>query len=200
MGAESRPGQISRLGRPVFQKFDLELPGSGNGERRGNSQRGSAVNIVRGLIQRSQLHLPDINQYVQMWLDTSFEKHGQIPEKEYRTIINVGLGIRLLAYDQLTDMRKALLLVELAQKRTYDKVDRVVFPYEDARLLQMAAAAVNIPYDPGGAEETPENIKKRTFKFADPEEKAPNIQLPAYMTKGLDISHWSSAKMVDADK
>ncbi len=45
MGAESRPGQISRIGRPVFQQFKDGLPGnngvlgSGTGERWGQQGR-----------------------------------------------------------------------------------------------------------------------------------------------------------------
>jgi hypothetical protein len=60
-----------------------------------------------------------------------------------------------------------------------------VLPFPDAKLLQLVAAAVNIAYDPGGAEDTPENIKKRTFVFADLERKA----------QGIDLT-----TVVDADK
>lgn len=144
---------------------------------------------------RKRLKLGDINEYTQAWLDLGLETHGLVSETETRMIYHVGTALRFLTYDKLRDTRQALLLVELAKKRTHDKVDRLVLPYDDAHMLQQAAAAVNIPYDPGTPENTPENIEKRTFKFIAVEQKAP----PVAFTQGItrlardgDRSHWST--------
>ena len=49
----------------------------------------------------------------------------------------------------------------------------MILTYEEGILLQKAAAAVNIAYDPG----TPEEVEKRTFKIADLEAKAQGLDI-----------------------
>lgn len=48
---------------------------------------------------------------------------------------------------------------------------QVAFTYEEGLLLRDAAAVVNVAYDPGEEEDTPENREKRTFRFADLERR-----------------------------
>src|SRR5216684_4066561 len=81
--------------------------------KQGTLQPENTIDTVHALVERPQLNLGDINQYVQMWLDMIVEKRGQIPETQHRAIVNVGLGLRFLVYDELTNMRKALLLHRL---------------------------------------------------------------------------------------
>ena len=50
-------------------------------------------------------------------------------------------------------------------------IDQFTLPYEDAKQLQRAASLVNVEYDPGEPEDTPENIAKRTFRLAGSEQK-----------------------------
>jgi hypothetical protein len=170
--------------------------GSFGGESRGGSIPEKGSNPVTSLIQeqRQKLILGDINQYYDMWSDMTLEKREQVSEAEYKVIKNVSLGLGFLFYDQLRDMKKAVFLVHLAHIRKDTGTDRVIMPYADAKMLQLAAAAVNVAYDTGREEDTPENVVKRTFTFTAVEHKAPNVQLPEYLTKGLDISHWSNKR------
>jgi len=155
-GAEGRPAQ------PAFQQF---------GERSG-SQQGSAVNFVRGIVQQRQLNVGDINDYCLMWSDMKLNAHRGLSSEAYQTVKNVSRGLDFVLFDKVRPTQQGSILRELAEIQQEEDIDRIVLPYADATLLRSAAAAVNIAYDPGSPENTPENLKKRTFVFADLKQKA----------------------------
>lgn len=105
----------------------------------------------------------------------------------HRTISNISLGIDFLAFtrghDQLSHGQRSFIPQKFSEIRQEEGIEQVVLPYQDAKLLQRAAAVVNITYDPGEPEDTPENVKKRTFVFAELEGMPP-----------------STANVVDAEK
>ena len=167
--------------------------GSGSGERRGSGQQGSAVNFVRGIIQQQRLYLRTISEYCTMWSDMAVQAHRTQSETVSTSIANVRWGLDYLAftrrYDQISEDHKTFVLEDIPiilKKELH--TNPIVLPYEDAKLLQLAAAGVNINYDPGGAENTPENIRKRTFDFSNMEQKIEGAEIP------------DSTTVVDADK
>jgi hypothetical protein len=157
------------------------------GERSGEA--GSARQFVTDLIQRQGLHVGTLSEYCLMWSDLSADtvRRKEVSPEVHRTINNISLGIDFLAftkrYDQLSPGQHSYIPQKFSEIRQEEGINHVVLPYDDATLLQLAAAVVNIAYDPGELEETPENIKKRTFVFAELEDLPP-----------------STATVVDADK
>ncbi len=140
----------------------------GETSRSASGEAGSARQVVTDLINRQRLGLPDINEYCLMWSDLRVEtSSGRVPEAVHQTVVNVSNGLDFLLFDKVGEVQQESILSELERKRKILGVDRYVLPYEDAQLLQLAAAAVNVGYDPGGEGNTPENMKKRTFVFAD---------------------------------
>lgn len=143
------------------------------GDTSGRGEAGSARQLVSDLIQQQQQQIGTIGDYCLMWSDLAADtvrQRGVSPEV-YQTILNISMGIDYLAYtrrnDQLSDGQRSFIPKRFAEIQLEEGIDRVVLPYDDARLLQLVAAVVNIPYDPGEPEDTPENRKKRTFVFAD---------------------------------
>lgn len=157
------------------------------GERSGEA--GSARQLVTDLIKRQRLSLPDINEYCLMWSDLRVEtSSGRVLEAVHQTLVNTSHGLDFLLFEKVKQTQQISILSELERKRKVLGIDRYVLPYEDAKLLQLAAAAVNIVYDPGEPEDKPENTNKRTFVFADLERKAQGLDLP------------ESTNVVDAEK
>ena len=96
MGGAERPGQIGRLGQPVFQQFKDGLPGNnrvlggGSGERRGNGQQ-----FNRGVIPSSlDLGLPGIP------VRGSLEQGRRLSATE-RTGIPIDIEARLAEMDSM---------------------------------------------------------------------------------------------------
>jgi hypothetical protein len=167
------------------------------GEKSGSGEAGSARQFVSDLIQRQGLRLPDVYEYNMMWSGLAAltihtplaadERIGVTPEI-HRTIVNVSRGLDFVLFNELGKSQKGKglqrrILAELTEIRQEEGTDRLVLPYEEGLLLRDAAAAVNIAYDPGEPEDTPENVKKRTFVFADLE--------------GIPLS---TPNVIDADK
>ena len=146
------------------------------GETSGRGDTGSARQFVTDLNQRQRLQVGTISEYCIMWSDLAADtvRRREVSPEVYRTISNISLGIDYLAYtrrrDQLSHGQRSFIPQNFAEIQQEEGIDQVVLSYEDARLLQQAAAVVNIPYNPGEPEDTPENIKKRTFVFADLED------------------------------
>lgn len=163
-----------RPGQEAHQQFKAGLPGNSSGDTSVRGEAGIARHFVTDLIQRQQLSLPDINEYCLTWSDLRIETgSGRVPEALHQSIINVSGGLDFLLFDKVGEAQRESIKSEHKFVRRKLGIDRYVLPYEDAKLLQLAAAAVNVPYDPGEPEDTPENIKKRTFLFADLEDIPP---------------------------
>ena len=107
-----------------------------------------------------------------MWSDLAADtvRRREASPEVHRTISNISLGIDYLTFtrrnDQLSHGQRSYIPQKFSEIRQEEGIDRVTFSYDDAKMLQLAAAVVNIPYDPGEPEDTPENRKKRTFVFA----------------------------------
>jgi hypothetical protein len=167
-------GVEGRLRQEAHQQFKAGLSGNGNGERRGRGEAGSARQYVTDLLQRQRLSLPDINEYCLMWSDLRIETgSGRVSEEVHQSVVNVSGGLDFLLFDKVGEAQRDSIISEHNLLRRKLGIDRYVLPYEDAKLLQLAAAAVNVPYNPGEPEDTQENIKKRTFLFADLEDIHP---------------------------
>lgn len=170
--------------KPVFQQLDAELPGNGNRERSGEA--GSARQLVTDFIQQKRLDLPDVHEYTMMWsslaaltIDSPIAAESRIPvsPEVHQTIVRVSRGLDFVLFDELGKIQKGKglqkrILTELAEIRQEEGTDRLELSFEEGRLLRDAAAAVNIVYNPGGAEDTPENREKRTFRFTDLERRS----------------------------
>jgi hypothetical protein len=147
------------------------------GERSAGDQSGNAASIVRGLVQQQRLNLGTISDYCTMWNDIAANSVRVTPQPEAvrRTLGNITRGLDYLAftqrYNEISEGHRAFIREDMPILLRNEGTDQVVLPYEDAKLLQMAAAAVNIDYDPGQPENTPENLKKRTFNFTNLEER-----------------------------
>lgn len=156
------------------------------GERRGEA--GGARQFVADLIQRQQLQVGDINQYYDMWVGLQSESADYVPQQLTKTMRNISLGLGFLFNNQWAEMGKTGLAKQAAfQKRLQRWQDeykgQLVLTHEEGLMLKDAAAVVNVAYDPGEPEDTPENMKKRTFVFTD--------------LKGMSVS---TANVVDAEK
>ncbi len=154
-------------------------------QRPGSEQFAAAggVNPFDALIEQTRLNIGTISEYCTQWSDMAvFARRSGQPDEVTRTIWNVGLGLDYLAfterYDQISEGHKIFVREDIPQMLHEESTDQVVLSYEEARLLQMAAAAVNIAYDPGEPEDTPENIQKRTFDFADLEQRVLHGDMP----------------------
>jgi hypothetical protein len=142
------------------------------GETSGRGEAGSARQFVTDLIQRQRLNVGTISEYCILWSDLTADtvRRREVSPEIHRTISNISLGIDYLAFtkrhEQLSHGQRSYIPQKFAEIQQEEGIDRVVIPYEDAKLLQRAAAVVNIPYDPGEPEDTPVNMEKRTFVFA----------------------------------
>jgi hypothetical protein len=182
-------------------QFHIERP-EGEEEQReesgGSNEVGSARQFVIDLIQRQQLHLPDVSEYDKMWSGLASltinspiatESRVSVPPAVHQTIVNVSRGLDFVLFNELGKSVKGRglqgsILRELAELRQEEGIDRFVLTYEEGLLLREAAAAVNVEYYPGGKEDTPENIEKRTFKSADLERRG----APVDSTKVVDAT------------
>ncbi len=140
-------------------------------------QPGSAVDVVRGLIQQQELNLGDIGNYYDEWINLQSESAGYIPQSVTTSIRNVSIGLGFLFYNQWGEMghtgRSKQGAFQKRLQRWYEEYQgELVLTHEEGIMLRDAAAAVNVAYDPGEPEDTPENIQKRTFNFADLEQRA----------------------------
>ena len=151
------------------------------GERSG--QQESAVTDIRGLIERRrELNLPDINEYVMMWkglaaltIPSGKEPYRiRVPEEEHEKIVQVSRGIDFVLFNEVNTTQQASILRELQEHQQKEGIEQFVLSHEEGLLLKDAAAAVNVAYDPGGAEDTPDDVKKRTFVFADLSGRSPS--------------------------
>ncbi len=146
-----------------YQQFDK----SGSGEA------GSARQFVTDLMQRQHLNVGDIGQYYDKWVQLASEIHGYVPAETHETVKKVGLGLGFLFYNQWAETgytgrsKQVAFQKSLQRERNYFGSRQLELTYEQGQILRDAAAAVNMAYDPGGHENTPENRKKRTFVFDD---------------------------------
>jgi len=137
------------------------------GER--SSEAGSARQFVADLIQGQRLNVGGIGAYYDKWVQLGMEAKRYIPDDIHQTIRNISLGLGFLFYNQFGEMGRAGEWKQKAFQKRLQRfgVNELVLTYEQGQMLKDAASVVNIAYDPGEPEETPENIKKRTFVFAD---------------------------------
>ncbi|SRR5579875_657628 len=163
-------------GKEFFYYSQFGETSGGGTERR--------IAAVDSLIEQTRLNVGTISDYCTQWTDLAIYARRTLretlPENEIdaicTTITNIRHGLDYLAFtrrhDQITEGHKLFVLEDIpAMLNEYQGTDRVVLSYGEARLLQMAAAVVNIAYDPGEPEDTPENVAKRTFIFTDLEQR-----------------------------
>ncbi len=139
------------------------------GDREGQqTERG--VQALQSLVEQhqKQLQLPDAVSYYDMWVDLLSETRGYVPQSTTEVIQNVSLGLGFLAYNTWGEMgykgeSKQFVFKRRLQREQDDYHGHLVLPYEQGKLLQQAASAIDIAYDPG----TPEEVEKRTFSFPD---------------------------------
>src|SRR2546421_7828371 len=134
----------------------------------GSAQEQRGVNPFAALAEQTRLNLPDIGQYYDMWVNMHSELYGDIPEEQHQSMEHISFGLGFLFYQQWGEMgytgeRKQVAFQRRLQRHS---IDQLTLPYEDAKRLQQAASLVNVAYDPGEPENTPENIAKRTFRLA----------------------------------
>ena len=145
-----------------------------NGEQfAGESQyEQSGVNPIDALVSRTRLRVSDIGQYYDMWVGLLSESEGDIPQHLTETVRNVSYGLGFLFYQQWGEMGYTGRSKQVAFQNRLERysIDQFTLPYEDAKQLQRAASLVNVEYDPGEPEDTPENVAKRTFRLARSEE------------------------------
>jgi len=158
------------------------------GEQSGSGEAGSARRFVTDFIQRQRLHVGDISNYYDSWVNLQSESAGHIPQQFTQMIRNTSLGLGFLFNSQWSEMgyigrTKQVAFQKRLQRWHEEYQGQLVLTHEEGLLLKDAAVVVNVAYDPGEPDDTPENIKKRTFVFADLE------GIPA-----------STANVVDADK
>ena len=88
-----------------------------------------------------------------MWSDLRVEtSSGRAPEAVHQTVVNISHGLDFLLFEKLRHTQQSSILSELERKRKVLNMDRYVLPYEDAKLLRLVGAAVNVDYDPGEPE------------------------------------------------
>jgi hypothetical protein len=149
------------------------------GEKSGSGEAGSARQFVTDLIQRQQLTVGDINQYYDMWVGLQSESADYVPQHLTKTMRNISLGLGFLFNNQWAEMgntgrSKQVAFQKRLQRWNKEYKGQLVLTHEEGLLLRDAAAAVNVAYDPGGAEDTPDDVKKRTFVFADLSGRSPS--------------------------
>jgi hypothetical protein len=110
------------------------------------------------------------------------ESRIPVPPAIHQTIVHVSRGLDFVLFHELGKSQRgrglqSSILRELAELRHEEGIDRFILTHEEGLLVRDAAAVVNVAYDPGGAEDTPENIKKRTFVFADLEGVPPTARV-----------------------
>ena len=156
------------------------------GETSGSGEAGSAKQIVTDLIQKQQLAVGDTRSYYDKWVVLASEIYRQVPAEVHETIKKVGLGLGFLLYNQWGEMglegrgKQVAFQKQLQRERKYFGMNQLVLTHEQGQMLRDIASVVNVTYDPGEPEATPENMKKRTFVFADLEDK------PAATTNVVD--------------
>lgn len=126
-------------------------------------------------VEQTRLHVSDIGQYYDMWIGLLSESVGYVPQSITTSIENVSLGLGFLFYQQWGEMGYTGQSKQIAfEKRLVrHNIDQFTLPYEDALQLQRAASLVNVAYDPGEQEDTPENVAKRTFQLVGSEAGEP---------------------------
>ncbi|SRR6266849_8349136 len=179
----------------LFQPFGEGYAGGGNQEASLRKQNPSNLpSIMQPLLRRMQEVLEDragkpgfIDEYSLLWSDMILEtSKGLIQEDVHRKIVNVSHTLDFVLFDQLGFWLQKEILYDNAQHVKHSGIDRFILTYEEGLLLQSAAAIVNIHYDPGGSEDIPENLAKRTFLFADLEKKVKEKSLPSELDSIID--------------
>ena len=159
------------------------------GERSDSGEAGSARQVVTDLIQRQQLQVGDIGSYYDKWVVLASEIYRHVPPEVHETIKKVGLGLGFLLYNQWGEMgregrrKQVAFQKRLQRERKYLGINQLELSHEQGQMLRDVASVVKVAYDPGEPEDTPENMKKRTFVFA-----------------GLEGMPVSTANVVDAGK
>ena len=135
----------------------------------------SGVNPFDALIERQRLNVSDIGQYYDMWVGLLSESEEYIPQHLTETVRNVSYGLGFIFYQQWGEMGYTGRSKQVAFQKRLQRhaIDQFTLSYHDAKLLQRAASLVNVEYDLGEPEDTPENIAKRTFHLAASEAQEP---------------------------
>src|SRR6266487_1740358 len=148
-----------------------------NGEQfaGGNPQDQYGVNPIDALVEQTRLNVSDIGQYYDMWVGLLSESEGEIPQHLTETIRNVSYGLGFLFYQQWGEMGYTGQAKQVAFEKRLARhhIDHFTLPYGDALQLERAASLVNVDYDPGEPEDTPENLAKRTFQLGSSEAEEP---------------------------
>jgi hypothetical protein len=155
----------------------------------------SGVNPFDALVEQTRLNVPDIDEYSDMWKgldalaisspranDIAAEERIPVTPELRHMIGQISTGIDFVLFEAVSPTKRGQILRELAELQQTEGIHELILTYEEGVILQKAAAAVNVAYDPG----TPEEVEKRTFKIADLEAKA----------QGLDVvmPYWSTFK------
>ncbi len=163
MGAEQQPGQINRVGRPVFQQFKDGLPGnngvlgSRSGERRGSGQPFSVdrpidlVGNIRALVQQERAsHRGEFNPawWLRSEMKSLFELAGvkHAPQDMQQSIVDLRIAWQLVAYQQLEAYRDSVYsdIQTFGSGRRSIKLDPL-----GVTLLDAMAEATGIKHTPG---------------------------------------------------
>jgi hypothetical protein len=155
--------------------IDAEQRPNGEQFAEGSTREQSGVSPFDELVEQTRLNLPDIVQYYDMWVNMQSELYGDIPEKQHQSMRNVSFGLGFLFFQQWGEMGYTGQSKQVAFEKRLARhsIDQFTLPYGDAKLLQQAASLVNVEYDPGEPENTPENIAKRTFRLTGSEAEEP---------------------------
>lgn len=122
-----------------------------------------------------------VSEMMAEMLDDFPEKNWETPKDEEMrdNIYMVWYGFRLSSYEHLSATRQAALQDRLYEHSAADYTsftkplsqgrgiykDRIELNYDQAVIVHKITEALNLNYDPGTPEETPENTVKRTFYY-----------------------------------
>src|SRR2546421_9926363 len=159
--------------RPVIQVVDRE---------EGSAQDQSGVNPFDTLIERQRLNLGTMDEYSDMWkglsaltINSPIAADIRIPvtPEIHHMIGQISTGIDFVLFGEVSATKRGQILRELAELQQEEGSNEFILTYEEGMMLRKAAAIVNVAYDPG----TPEEVEKRTFKIADLEQKAQELDV-----------------------
>ncbi len=158
-----------------------------NGEQfAGESQQDqNGVNPFDALIEQQRLNLGTIDEYSDMWnglaaltINSPIAAEICIPvtPEIHEMIGHVSDGLDFVLFEKVSATKRGDILREqreLAEIQREEGISELILAYEEGLILRKAVAAVNVVYDPG----TPEEVEKRTFKIADLEHKAQELDV-----------------------
>lgn len=158
----------------------------------GSPQDQSGVSPFDALIERQRLNLPDIDEYSDMWkglatltINSPIAAEIRIPvtPELHEMIGHVSDGLDFVLFEKVSATKRGDILREqreLAEIQRQEGIHELRLTSDEGLILKKAAEAVNVEYDPG----TPDEVKKRTFKLADLEQKAQELEvIMPYWTK-----------------